>query len=85
MTWVSPPSWDILSSLSTSVAHRSPCSAAPTRGIVSRVELLIDDPEAHTLCHPTNCAFRGTELFNSNLGCWHVTRTEVGMAGLPLP
>jgi sugar lactone lactonase YvrE len=50
-----------------------------------RVELLIDDPEAHTLCHPTNCAFRGTELFNSNLGRWHVTRTEVGVAGLPLP
>ena len=50
-----------------------------------RLELLIDDPEAHTLCHPTNCAFRGTELFNSNLGRWHITRTEVGAQGLPLP
>ena len=50
-----------------------------------RLELLIDDPEAHTLCHPTNCAFRGTELFNSNLGRWHITRTEVGAEGLPLP
>jgi sugar lactone lactonase YvrE len=49
------------------------------------IELLIDDPEAHTLCHPTNCAFRGTELFNSNLGRWHITRTEVGVTGLPLP
>lgn len=50
-----------------------------------RLELLIDDPEAHTLCHPTNCAFRGTELFNSNLGRWHITCTEVGAEGLPLP
>jgi sugar lactone lactonase YvrE len=50
-----------------------------------RLDLLIDDPEAHTLCHPTNCAFRGTELFNSNLGRWHITRTDVGAEGLPLP
>jgi gluconolactonase len=49
-----------------------------------RVVVLIDDPEAHMLCHPTNCAFRGTELFNSNLGRWHITRTDVGVAGLPL-
>lgn len=50
-----------------------------------RVELLIDDPEAHTLCHPTNCAFRGGELFTSNLGRWHITRIEVDEKGLPLP
>jgi sugar lactone lactonase YvrE len=50
-----------------------------------RVEILIDDPEAHMLCHPTNGAFRGTELFTSNLGRWHITRTEVGARGLPLP
>jgi sugar lactone lactonase YvrE len=50
-----------------------------------RLALLIDDLEAHTLCHPTNCAFRGTELFNSNLGRWHITRTDVGARGLPLP
>ncbi len=50
-----------------------------------RLELLIDDPEAHTFCHPTNCAFRGTDLFTANLGRWHVTRVDVGMAGLPLP
>jgi hypothetical protein len=49
------------------------------------VEVFIDDPEAHMLAHPTNCAFRGTDLFNSNLGRWHITRTEVGVAGLPLP
>jgi sugar lactone lactonase YvrE len=50
-----------------------------------RLELLIDDPEAHTMCHPTNCAFRGTELFTANLGRWHITRIEVGIAGAPLP
>jgi gluconolactonase len=47
--------------------------------------LLIDDPEAHTLCHPTNIAFRGSDLFNSNLGRWHITRTPVDAMGLPLP
>jgi gluconolactonase len=50
-----------------------------------RLDLLIDDPEAHMLCHPTNCAFRGTDLFNSNLGRWHITRTDVGAEGLSLP
>lgn len=49
------------------------------------VALLIDDPEAHMLCHPTNGAFRGTTLFTSNLGRWHITATEVGARGLPLP
>ena len=48
-------------------------------------KLLIDDPEAHMLCHPTNCAFRGQDLFSSNLGRWHITRTPVGVEGLPLP
>lgn len=50
-----------------------------------RLELLIDDPEAHTLCHPTNIAFRGEDLFASNLGRWHVTRIAVGAEGLSLP
>ena len=49
------------------------------------IHLLVDDPDAHTLCHPTNCAFRGTELFTSNLGRWHIGRIEVGEQGLPLP
>jgi gluconolactonase len=34
---------------------------------------VLADPTAHLLCHPTNLAFRGTELFASNLGRWHVT------------
>jgi gluconolactonase len=48
-------------------------------------ELLVDDPEAHTLCHPTNVAFRSAELFTANLGRWHITRVHVGAEGLPLP
>jgi sugar lactone lactonase YvrE len=48
------------------------------------LSLLIDDPTAHTLCHPTNCAFRGTDLFTANLGRWHITRIEVGIPGAPL-
>jgi gluconolactonase len=51
----------------------------------AEIELLVDDPEAHTLCHPTNCAFRGRELFTANLGRWHITRIEVGVEGLALP
>jgi gluconolactonase len=48
------------------------------------VEILLDDPTAHVLCHPTNCAFRGTELFLANLGRWHLTRVDVGVEGAPL-
>jgi len=36
--------------------------------------LLYYDEEAHTLCHPTNAAFRGKDLFTSNLGRWHITK-----------
>jgi sugar lactone lactonase YvrE len=49
------------------------------------IHLFIDDPIAHTLCHPTNCAFRGEELFTSNLGRWHITRIEACSEGLILP
>jgi gluconolactonase len=49
-----------------------------------RLELFIDDPDAHLFCHPTNCAFRGTDLFTANLGRWHITRIEAGVAGAPL-
>jgi gluconolactonase len=47
---------------------------------VLRVELtsgdvttVLADPSAHLLCHPTNIAFRGSELFTANLGRWHIT------------
>lgn len=51
----------------------------------SDLALLYDDPDAHMLCHPTNCAFRGSDLFTANLGRWHITRIAVDSPGLPLP
>jgi gluconolactonase len=50
-----------------------------------RVNTLYHDPSAHTLAHPTNLAFRGTTMFTSNLGRWHLTRMELAVRGLPLP
>lgn len=41
--------------------------------VTGAVETVLADPTAHLLCHPTNLAFRGTELFTSNLGRWHIT------------
>lgn len=38
-----------------------------------QVELFAHDESAHMLCHPTNLAFRGSELIVSNLGRWHLT------------
>ena len=49
------------------------------------VAVVLHDPEAHLLCHPTNVAFLGTELVAANLGRWHLTAVEVGVPGLPLP
>lgn len=48
------------------------------------LELFVDDPDAHMLCHPTNCAFRGSELLTSNLGRWHITRIPTDTRGWPL-
>jgi gluconolactonase len=44
----------------------------------------IRDEEAHTLCHPTNLAFRDSTLFTANLGRWHITAIETDARGLPL-
>ena len=41
-----------------------------------RVEVYVEDPTAHTLCHPTNIAFDGKWLYAANLGRWHITRIE---------
>jgi sugar lactone lactonase YvrE len=49
------------------------------------VETIWHDPEAVVLCHPTNCAFRGTGLFTVNLGKCHITELAVGIEGSPLP
>ncbi|MGH7912252.1 MAG: SMP-30/gluconolactonase/LRE family protein [Candidatus Dormibacteraceae bacterium] len=42
------------------------------------VEVVVSDPEAHLLCHPTNLAFRGETLYASNLGRWHLTAVDLG-------
>jgi gluconolactonase len=49
-----------------------------------KVERLIGDEEAHLFCHPTNLAFRGSTLFTTNLGRWHITAIETAVDGLPL-
>ena len=41
-----------------------------------KVRMVLADPTAHLLCHPTNLAFRGWELFAANLGRWHLTLIE---------
>ncbi len=41
------------------------------------VRCLVADPEAHQLCHPTNVALRGGEMFISNLGRWHVAALQL--------
>ena len=48
------------------------------------VARLIWDEEAHLLCHPTNLAFRGSILFTTNLGRWHITAIDTEAEGLPL-
>lgn len=47
-------------------------------------ELVIHDPLCELLCHPTNIAWRGTELLTANLGTHHLTRIELGLEGRPL-
>jgi sugar lactone lactonase YvrE len=46
---------------------------------------VLHDEQAHLLCHPTNVAFRGTQLIAANLGRWHLTAIEVGVTGAALP
>lgn len=50
-----------------------------------RSVVVLHDPEAHLLCHPTNLAFRGRTLLAVNLGRWHVTEISLSVEGLPLP
>jgi gluconolactonase len=48
------------------------------------LELLIRDPIATLISHPTNIAFRGTTLFATNLGRWHITAIEADASGTPV-
>ena len=43
--------------------------------------MLIEDPAATTLAHPTNVAFKGDKLYTANLGRWHIT--EIDLAAIP--
>jgi gluconolactonase len=49
------------------------------------VEVVFHDVDAHTLAHPTNLAFAGTTMVTANLGRWHLSAIELGVAGAPLP
>jgi gluconolactonase len=49
-----------------------------------RAEVLIEDPHATLLCHPTNIAFDGSTLYSANLGRWHITRIETDTSAEPL-
>ena len=53
--------------------------------IAGDLTLFAQDITAHTLCHPTNIAFRGATMFAANLGRWHITAIETQTTGLPLP
>ncbi len=48
------------------------------------LELLVRDPKATLIAHPTNIAFRGTTLFATNLGRWHITAIEADACGTPV-
>jgi sugar lactone lactonase YvrE len=41
------------------------------------LEVLIEDPAATTLAHPTNIALKGDTMYTANLGRWHVTAIEL--------
>ena len=49
------------------------------------LEIFLDDPTAHLMCHPTNIAFRGTEMFTANLGRWQITKILTKTQGARLP
>ena len=46
--------------------------------------IYVSDETAHMLAHPTNLAFRGSDLFTANLGRWHVTRIASDTTAVPL-
>lgn len=48
------------------------------------LEVVIDDPYHHVLCHPTNAAFSGDRLLTANLGAHHLTEIAIGIEGNPL-
>jgi sugar lactone lactonase YvrE len=49
-----------------------------------RTDLLAEDVTAHTLCHPTNIAFDGRDLYTANLGRWHIAHVAMDVGAPPL-
>jgi Gluconolactonase len=49
-----------------------------------RLDVYVEDPEAHLLCHPTNIAFDGKTLYAANLGRWHIASIETDTSAPPL-
>lgn len=43
----------------------------------SLIELVVHDPVATTLCHPTNGAINQSSLYLANLGRWHITSVDL--------
>ena len=43
-----------------------------------RVRVLIEDPHATVLAHPTNVAIKGNKMYSANLGRWHITEIDLG-------
>ena len=41
------------------------------------LELLIEDPAATTIAHPTNIALKDDILYTANLGRWHITAIDL--------
>jgi gluconolactonase len=56
--------------------HRPHTPNPPKAPRARTVQTVLADETAHLLCHPTNLAFRGEELFTANLGRWHITRID---------
>jgi sugar lactone lactonase YvrE len=44
------------------------------------LDLLIEDPTATTMAHPTNVALKGRTLYTANLGRWHITEIDLSLA-----
>jgi sugar lactone lactonase YvrE len=42
------------------------------------LRILIEDPRATVLAHPTNIALRGNDLLTANLGRWHLSIIDIG-------
>jgi sugar lactone lactonase YvrE len=42
-----------------------------------KLETLIEDPAATAIAHPTNIALKGSKMYTSNLGRWHITEVDL--------